>query len=189
MVKKFIAGLIIGLLILGLVFGLVYFAFNTVIMMGEIGKVEEYKLVKGEKIDKKFTYNKYHYVLTSFKVDGKDYKSNNFLIKYNGKYYYLDSFTDCDMSSYVKDNFIYAHCIGYTGNIVKFKFYGTRVFNEVIEFNYDKTPNISQRHIEVDKVTDKYIYLKSNVKKDDNIKEGNKVKCSFENGNKCVYVK
>lgn len=189
MVKKFLAGLLIGLLILVLVFCVVYYTFNTVIMMGEIAKIEEYKFVKGEKIDKKFTYNKYHYILTNYKEEGKDYNNNNFLIKYNGKYYYMDSFTDCDMSSYVKDNFLYTHCIGYTGNVVKFKFYGTKVFNEVIEFNYNETPNISQRNIEIDKVTDKYIYLKSSVKNDDNVKEGNKVKCAFENGNKCVYVK
>ena len=58
MVKKFLAGLVIGLLILVLVFLVVYYTFNTVIMNGEIAKIEEYKFVKGEKIDKKFTYNK-----------------------------------------------------------------------------------------------------------------------------------
>lgn len=189
MVKKFLISIVIGLGILLLVFLGVYYTFNTIIMNGEIAKIEKYEFVKGEKIDKEFTYNKYHYVLTNYKEEGKDYNSNNFLVKYKGKYYYMDSFTDCDMSSYVKDNFIYAHCIGYTGNIVKFKFYGTKVFNEVLEFNYNDTPNISQRHITVDKVTDKYIYLKSTVKKDESIKEGEKVKCAFINGNKCVYVK
>lgn len=189
MIKKFLIGLIIGILILVLVFFTVYYTFNTIIMKGEIAKIEEYKFVKGEKIDKEFKFNKYHYVLTNFKEDGKDYNSNNFLVKYQGKYYYMDSFTDCDMSSYVKDNFMYVHCIGYTGNIVKFKFYGTKVFNEVLEPSYNDTPNISQRHIELDKVTNKYIYLKSSVKKDENVKEGNKVKCPFNNNLKCVYVK
>ena len=189
MVKKFLISILIGLIILALVFLGVYYAFNTIIMNSELSKLEGYKLKKTEEINKTFKYGRFNYVITSYYEDGKTYAQNNFLVKHNNKFYYMDSFTDCDMSSYVKDNFMYVHCIGYSGNIVKFKFYGTKVFNEVLEPSYNDTPNISQRHIELDRVTDKYIYLKSSVKKDDNIKEGNKVKCPFDNNLKCVYVK
>ena len=187
MIKRILMGLLVGFLIIVLVFLTVYVIFNSVILRSEISKVEKYKLLKNEKIVEKFTYNKYHYVITTFNEKDKDYASNNFLVKYNGKYYYLDTFTDCDMSMFAKDNNLYVHCIGYDGNIVKFRFFGTRVFNEVIEFNYIKAPNIDQKKIEVTKVTDKYIYLKSK-KKDDSVKEGTKVKCSLETF-MCTYTK
>ncbi len=180
-------GLLVGFLILVFVFLSVYVIFNSIIIRSEITKVDKYELLKNEKIVEKFTYNKYHYVVTTYNEKDKKYASNNFLVRYNGKYYYLDTFTDCDMSVYAKDNNLYVHCIGYDGNIVKFRFFGTRVFNEVLEFNYIKTPNINQRNITVVKVTDKYIYLKSE-KKDDSVKEGNKVKCSLETFG-CVYTK
>lgn len=188
MVKKFLISILIGLIILALVFLGVYCAFNTIIMKSELSKLEGYKLKKTEEINKTFKYGRFNYVITSYYEDGKTYAQNNFLVKHNNKFYYMDSFTDCDMSSYVKDNMMFVHCIGYTGNIVKFKFYGIRVTNEVIEFNYNATPNIGQKNITIEKVTNKNIYLNSTVRKDESIPEGEKVKCSFEN-NKCVYVK
>ena len=188
MIKKYLISIGVSLLILLFVFLGVYYIFNMMIMKSELSSVEVYKLKKDEKIEKKFKYDRHNYVITSFHEEGKDYAQNNFLIKYNNKYYYLDSFTDCDMSALVKDNYMYVHCIGYSGNITKFKFYNTKVINELIEFNYNDTPNISQRQITISKVTDKYIYLESKVKKDENIKEGNKVRCSFDTF-KCEYVK
>ena len=188
MLKKFFVSIVISILLLVFVFLIVYVIFNSLIMKSELSNVEVYKLKKNEEINKTFKYNKYNYVVTSYYEDGKDYAQNNFLIKYNNKFYYLDSYTDCDMSSYVKDNFMYVHCIGYSGNVTKFKFYGTKVFNEVIELSYKDAPNVKQSHLNVEKVTDKYIYLTSNVKKDENVKEGNKVKCSLKD-TKCVYAK
>ena len=59
---------------------------------------------------------------------------------------------------------------------------------QVWEFNYQNTPNISQLHIVVDKADDKYIYLSSAFKVDNNDKNEPQVKCSLKN-NICKYTR
>ena len=186
MIKKLLIGLVVGLIILALVFLGVYYGFNAIIMKSELSNVKEYKLIKDEKVTYDFKYDKYKYVVSSYKTPEMKYSTNNYLLEYLGKYYYLDSYTDCDMTAFAKDNFLYTHCANYSGNIVKFKFYGTRVFNELIELSYHKAPNIDQKNVEVYKVTDDSLYLKSN-KVDESIPEGDKVKCDLDTS-QCEYV-
>ena len=82
-----------------------------------------------------------------------------------------------DKSSIIKDDVLYVHCIGEEGNILKFTINNGKVGKEVINLNYTNTPNISQLHIQIDDVDEDYIYLKSAVKNNDSIKEGEFVKC------------
>ena len=57
---------------------------------------------------------------------------------------------------------------------------------EILKFNYDNTPNISQLHMNIDGVDNEYIYLSSPFKVDNTSEENSKVKCSFKD-RKCIY--
>ena len=71
------------------------------------------------------------------------------------------------------------------GDIDKYILDKINVKKETFKFNYDNASNISQLHINIDKVDDNYIYLYS-FKVDSLIKEGENVKCSLKN-NICEY--
>lgn len=154
----------------------------------KIDSLEKYELYSKEKIEKHFKYKNKEYILTTYHKEDDTYASNNILLKDGNNYILLDEIKLCDMSYYVLDNNIYVHCIGKEGNILKYTVDGYSIENEVLKLDYSKTPNISQIHINIDKVDNEYIYLKSSVKVDDKIKEGEHVKCSLNN-NKCEYYK
>ncbi len=94
---------------------------------------------------------------------------------------YISTYKLCnsDKSYVIKRNNAYIHCIGEEGNIIKLSVDNGNVEKKIIEFDYTNTPNISQIHILVEDVDNDYIYLKSNVKNNDSIKDGEYVKCLF----------
>ena len=175
--KKTIIGIVIVLLIVVLI---------VVIASSHNTDLEKYQLLEKEKIKTNFKYKKKEYVLTSYYNDKDSYATNNLLLKKNNNYYHLTKIEKCDMDYFIKDNNIYIHCIGKEGNILKYSVNGEEVFMDILDFDYTKTPNISQIHITIDNVDKNYIYLKSNVKMDDSIEEGMQVKCSFDN-KECEY--
>ena len=150
--------------------------------------LDKYKLSDGEKIQDKFIINNREYVVTTYKDEKKPYSQHNILLKYEDQYYSLDQIPECDMSSYLSDNNLYVHCIGKKGNILKYTFIDINVDKTELDLNYINTPNISQEHIIIDLVGKKNIYLSSSVKVDENVSEGERVKCSLEN-NTCSYMK
>ena len=88
---------------------------------------------------------------------------------------------------YVKDNELYLHCIGKMKVIDKYVVNDFEVDKSTISFNFDDTPNISQLHMGIDSVDNKYIYLSTSFKVDNTVKDKPKVKCSFSS-KKCSYV-
>ena len=187
--KKFLAFIALMILIVG---GFVLFFFGTYRFIevydrkNKIERLDKYKLIENEEEDIKFEFNGYNYVITKY-TDEKSRINHNILVDYEGNYYYIDSLENCDMSSYVKGNQVYTHCIGGKGNILKYSFSTIVLNSDYIELNYSTVPNISERHMKVDKVDKKgNIYLSSEVKVDENIEEGNKIKCNIET-RECVY--
>jgi CRISPR/Cas system CMR-associated protein Cmr5 small subunit len=90
------------------------------------------------------------------------------------------------MSYYIKNNEIYIHCIGKKGDILKYTIDDYKLEKDIMELDYKDAPNISQIHILIDGADNDYIYLRSNVKNNDSIKEGEFVKCLLST-KKCEY--
>ncbi len=174
-------GIIIVILLLVISFIIVYF-----VSKNEYKGLEVYSLRDKEDVVKKFNYKNRDYILTTYHNDLDTYASNNILIKDHNKYYLLGEVNKCDMSYYLKDNNIYIHCIGKKGEILKYTINGTKLEKEIINLDYTNTPNISQIHIMIDKVDKDNIYLISNVKNKENIKNGENVICSLKT-NECYY--
>lgn len=180
--KKFVFIVFASIIILLIFYKIIsYFNLNIT-----ISKLKEYKLKKNEKIHTKFKYNNYNYAITSYSSNVSVHDNNHILLNHKNKYYLLESIDKCDMNSYIDDNSLYVHCIGYEGNIKKYIINKSSIKSSNIKLDYSDTPNISQLHIVIDNIDNKYIYLSSGVKIDDSIKEGNKVKCSL-NSRKCKY--
>jgi len=152
-----------------------------------VKQLDKYKLIDGEKISDKFVINNREYVITNYKEENKPYTQHNVLLKFEDQYYSLEEVKECDMNSYLKDNALYVHCIGKKGNILKLTFIDINVERTELDLNYINTPNISQEQIKIDLVGKDNIYL-SSVKVNDEIEEGERVKCSLEN-NTCSYMK
>ena len=190
-IKKFIFNLltiILGLVIVGITVIVFYYLFALIDEKNEILKLEEYKMLSVEEVFKEFEYDRKKYIISTF-YDSDSYQYINILLKIKEKYYRLEEIKKCDCSDesiYVKENKIYVHCIGQKGDILEYKVTGTTIEKKILHLNYDKTPNISQIHILIDKVDNNYIYLYSYVKINDFIKEGDKVKCSLKD-NVCFY--
>ena len=172
-------------IVISIVIVLLLVLFIVIKVITSSNGLEKYELLKDEIVLKEFTYNKKKYVLTSYYDDKNSYATNNILIKNNKDYYYLGKIDKCDMSYLIDKNNIYVHCIGKEGNILKYDINNLEEL-EILDFDYTNTPNISQIHINIEKVDKKYIYLKSNVKIDENVAEGEHVKCSFKD-KKCEY--
>ena len=98
----------------------------------------------------------------------------------------LGSIKKCDTNSFIDNNKIYVHCIGKNGNINRYIINDTKINKDTIKLDYSDTPNISQIHLKIDNIDNKYIYLSSNVKMDGKVKEGNKIRCLM-NSKKCKY--
>lgn len=189
MLKSILSILITFALIVLFTFG-IYKGIEYLDYKSSISNLEKYTFSSNEKIVKSFKYNKYNYLLTMYYDDTSSWSHLNLLLLDNEEHYLLKNIQKCDSSVegrnlYLKDNEIYIHCIGKMGDIDKYILDKINVKKETFNFNYDDTPNISQLHINIDKVDDNYIYLYS-FKVDSLIKEGEKVKCSLKN-NTCEY--
>ena len=158
----------------------------TSILKNKENNLEKYKLLQQEQITEEFSYNDKTYLLTNYHNNKDTYASNNILYKNKNDYYLVGSINKCDMSYYIDNNNIYVHCIGEKGIITKYTIIKNEIKKELLELDYSATPNISEIHLTIDKVDKEYIYLKSNVKKDESIKEGNSIRC-YLNNNKCEY--
>ena len=141
----------------------------------ELFNLKEYSLQPEETIRKEFEYNNKKYVLTQYYKSNSSYAYNHILLKDDSTYYFLDEIEKCDMSDYIKENILFVHCIGKSGDILKYEIKSNKVEEEIIKFSYEDVPNISQIHITIKNVDDNYIYL--NSLQDD-------FKCSF-NTKKC----
>ncbi len=153
--------------------------------------LEEYKMIPENErlVYKQIDYKDNKYLLVGFKGNNPTYADNVILLEKNSKYYVLEEIINCDIdeeTAYFKDGSFYIHCIGRKADIIKYELDGKKVKKSYIELNYKDVPNISQLHLFVNNIDDKYIYLFSYVKRDDSIEEGQKVKCSLEN-KKCMY--
>lgn len=179
--KKFI-----GIVIIMIIVGLFLLVFQIIIPNYELSNLEKYKLLSEEVIKTEFEVKNKKYILTTYYDNQSSYGNNNLLIKKDDEYFLLEKIDKCDMNYYIKDSDIYIHCIGKKGDIMKYTIDGVNIDYDFLTFDYTKTPNISQLHMTIDKVDNKYIYLKSVVKVDESIMEGNNVKCSF-NTKKCEY--
>lgn len=156
-------------------------------------KLDKYEFVKDEKIVKEFKHKNYNYVITKYYGDNSSWSNLNILLKDKEEYRALTSIEKCDTlddgkNLYVRNNNIYIHCIGKTGDILNYKLNGASVSNETLFMNYSETPNISLIHITIDKVDDDDIYMESSVKNNDDEKSSEKIKCSLSS-KKCVYTK
>ena len=153
--------------------------------------LEEYKMIPENErlVYKQIDYKDNKYLLVGFKGNNPTYADNVILLEKKSKYYVLEEIINCDIdekTAYFKDGSFYIHCIGRKADIIKYELDGKKVKKSYIELNYKDVPNISQLHLFVNNIDDKYIYLFSYVKRDDSIEEGQKVKCSLEN-KKCRY--
>ena len=154
-------------------------------------KLEEYKMIpENERLTyKEVNYKNNKYILVGYHGDNPTYADNLILLEKNSKYYILEEIINCDISdetAYFKDGTFYIHCIGRKANVIQYELDGINVKKSYLELNYRDVPNISQIHLFVNGIDDKYIYLYSYVKNDDKLSEGNKVKCSLDD-KKCVY--
>lgn len=165
---------------------ILFIIIKIIITNNELSKLTKYTFKSDEKITKEFYNNKKHYLLTTYYNDSSTYGFNNILYEKDNEYYLLDIIEKCDMNNYIVDSEIYYHCAGKMGDIVKYTIKGVNVEKEVINFDYKDTPNISQLHIAIDGIDDNYIYLRSHVKKNNFIKDGEFVKCSLSS-KKCEY--
>ena len=95
-------------------------------------------------------------------------------VRKKSKYYILEKITNCDISNetaYFKNGSFYIHCIGKKENIIQYELDGINVKKSYLELNYRDVSNISQIHLFVNGIDDKYIYLYSCVKNDDTVLE------------------
>ena len=160
--------------------------YTVVILNNSNLKKEKYTLLPNEEIENEIIYKNYKYVITKYYDNTTSYSHHNILLNNNNYYYILESLNSCDMYSYIKNNEIYIHCIGKYGDIIKYTLNKKNIKKEILKFNYENTPNISQLHIIIDNIDDEYIYLSSVVKINDNIDEGENVKCSLQT-KICIY--
>lgn len=148
--------------------------------------LEKYTLEHNERIIKNFKYDKYNYAISSLYDSGSTWSDINILLEYKNEYYILTQINGCDTTEkaknlYISENKLYIHCIGQKGNIYTYTIEKNKVTKELLEFNYDKTPNISQLHIEIDKVDTENIFLSSPFKVDNTVADEPKVMCSLKN--------
>ena len=164
---------------------LLIFGIYKIVDYKELSNLDKYKLGNDEEIYKAFNYKNSDYVITNYRDNTSSYYHHHILLKNNSKYYLLDTLNKCDISDYLNSNEYYIHCIG-KEDFIKYTFNGTSIKKENLKLNFKDTPNISVIHITIDKVDNNYMYLLSNIKMDESIKDGNKVKCNIQT-RKCEY--
>jgi hypothetical protein len=186
--KKFLIGIGTLLFVGGFIFLIIYGA-KTVLekldLKSQIEQLEKYEMKKDEIIIKNFNTKKKEYAVSKYNDDTSSWSHFNILLKYEDVYYFLKNVQKCDSNDegsnmfFYKDS-LYVHCIGKKGNINRYTIDGINIKEDVIKLKYEKVPNISQVHILIDDVDDDYIYLSSSVKVNDNVADGNKIKCDLE---------
>ncbi len=190
MKKKFFLFSIIVVL-----FSLFVFTFYQLIKFidykSSLSHLKKYQLVENEIIIKNFQYQNQNYVISKYYNSGT-WSHLNLLLKYKNTYYILKNIKNCDTiddgsNLYIKENDFYIHCIGKPDIIDKYTVNKFTVEQETMNFNFDNTPNISQLHMLIDAVDDRYIYLSSVFKVDNTIQDPPQVKCSFKD-KKCNYI-
>ena len=179
--KKKILILLVILIVL-----LTYVILKIFVLKYELSKLEKYKMKSNEIIKEEFSYKDRNYLLTNYYKSDSSYAYNNILFSNKDKYYLLETIDKCDASTYIKDNNIYIHCIGKSGDILKYTINKYEVTKQVLDFDYKQVNNISRIHITIDKLDDDYIYLRSVVKIDDSKNTKDTIKCSLET-RKCEY--
>lgn len=179
--KKKIVILLVILIVL-----LTYVILKIFVSKYELSKLEKYKMKSNETIKEDFSYKDRNYLLTNYYKSDSSYAYNNILFFNKDKYYLLEKIDKCDASTYIKDNNIYIHCIGKSGDILKYTINKYYIEKETIKFNYKLVNNISRTHITITNVDNDYIYLKSVVKKDDYLNTKDTVRCSLST-NICEY--
>ena len=182
--KKIFIPIIIIVFILVIV--CIYKLVSYIDYKSKLDNLDKYTLNSSETIYKKFSYKNSNYVITNYNTNTSSYYSHNILLKDNNKYYILDTLNKCDISDYLDNNEYYIHCIGKKGSIIKYTFNGTSIKKDIINLNYKNTPNTNQIYLTIDNVDNNSIYLNSNMKNDDNIKEGNSIKCNIDTRD-CEY--
>ena len=182
--KKIIILLIIIVFILVIV--CIYKLVSYIDYKSKLDNLDKYTLNSSESIYKEFSYKNSNYVITNYNDNKSSYYSHHILFKDNSEYYLLDTLNKCDLSDYLNNNEYYIHCIGKKGSIIKYTFNGTSIKKDIINLNYKNTPNTNQIYLTIDNVDKNYIYLNSNMKNDDNIKEGNSIKCNIDTRD-CEY--
>lgn len=164
---------------------LLIFCVYKIINYQDLSNLDKYNLNNDEEIYKEFSYKKYDYVITNYQDNASSYYNHHILLKSKNNYYLLDTLNKCDISDYLNVNEYYIHCIG-KNNFIKYIFNGTSIKKENLKLNFKDIPNISVIHITITRVDNDYIYLSSNIKMDESIKNGNKVKCNLDT-RKCEY--
>ena len=182
--KKIIILLIIIVFILVIV--CIYKLVSYIDYKSKLDNLDKYTLNSSESIYKEFSYKNSNYVITNYNTNTSSYYSHHILLKDNNKYYLLDTLNKCDLSDYLNNNEYYILCIVKKGSIIKYTFNGTSIKKDIINLNYKNTPNTNQIYLTIDNVDKNYIYLNSNMKNDDNIKEGNSIKCNIDTRD-CEY--
>ena len=148
--------------------------------------LEKYDLSKQEFYE--FNYKKNTYAISAIYDEHKDSSVGIFLSK-NNNHYLIEKIDKCDYSAnsfYVNENKIYLHCNFSPSNIIEYKLNGINFNKKTYKLNLKNSPNISNYHLQFDKVDDNYAYLYSVVKVDDSIVEGYRIKCSLTD-NICNY--
>ena len=169
---------VIVLLVLMLI--LIFVGIKIFISKYELSKLDSYELLSDETIIEEFSYKNRNYLLTSYHKNDSSYAYNNILFENKNKYYLLENIDKCDASTYIKDNNIYIHCIGKSGDILKYTINKYNVNKDILSFDYKLVNNISRIHITIDKVDDDYIYLRSVVKIDESKNTKEIIKCSLD---------
>ena len=191
MKKKLLIILIIILIPLFVFIG--YQLIKVLDYTSSIASLEKYKFIDSEKTIKNLKYDNKNYVISKYYDTSSSWSSLNILLKRNNDYYILKTIKKCDTlddgsNLYIKNNEVYIHCIGKENNIEKYTINKFITSQETLKFDFTNTPNISQLHMIIDSVDNKYIYLSSPFKVDNTVLDEPKVKCSFKD-QKCYYIK
>ena len=160
MKKKFFLFSIIVVLFLLFVFTF-YQLIKFIDYKSSLSHLKKYQLVENEIIIKNFQYQDQNYVISKYYNSGT-WSHLNLLLKYKNTYYILKNIKNCDTiddgsNLYIKENDFYIHCIGKPGIIDKYTVNKFTVEQETMNFNFDNTPNISQLHMLIDAVDNRYI--------------------------------
>lgn len=178
-------GIILISIIVIFAFGLfgIYQLIEWIVYEQSLSQLSQHDIKENEKIVRTFDYDGFHYMITKYYDDTSSWSHLNLLLQNQGNYYLLKNILRCDTldqgeNLFVKDNQLYIHCIGKSGNIDQYSFDGVEVKHNVLDFDYENTPDISEIHLTIDGVDSDFIYLSANQK----------IKCYF--GDKsCQYVR
>ena len=186
--KNILAFFLSLFIVAGLVGGIYLLCFKAIEILDyktKKSELERYKIGDGDFYLKNFKISKDKYSII------RDADRNiHVVLKEKEGLYLMDSVKSCDTddgkSIGIADNKVYIHCLGFYREITEFEIDRASIYKSTRQLNYEKTPNVSGAHLLIEKADSKYLYLYSNVKKDENIEEGNKIKCSLKD-NQCEY--